>query len=85
MRICVAQVQRKAPERADAATPPGGDDSCVSTQDASQLNCRDPVWPALLECDASVDEILPQLTSSSLCVVTLYMVCVMERSSVTVP
>ena len=40
------------------------DDSCLSTQDASQMNCRDPVCPDLVQCDASVDEILPQLTSS---------------------
>ncbi len=37
--------------------------SYASTQE-SQLSATDPVYPELMDCDASVDQILPQLTSS---------------------
>ena len=50
--------------QAKKADTNGSEDSCLSTQDVSQMNCNDPICPDLLECDASVDDILPQLTSS---------------------
>ena len=54
----IVSLQAKRPDTNDS------EGSCLSTQDVSQMNCNDPVCPDLLECDASVDEILPQLTSS---------------------
>ena len=56
--LFIDSLQAKKPDTNES------EDSCLSTQDVSQINCQNPVCRDLLECDASVDEILPQLTSS---------------------